>query len=68
MARYDFVCKVCGRIEETDDRENPPYCECVHPATQMKRKYMLGGAVFRGSGWYSVDKRKTDGGTIGIDP
>lgn len=34
----------------------------------IKRIYSFGGAVLKGSGWYSVDKRRTDGGTIGIDP
>jgi len=33
----------------------------------MKRKYNFAGSILKGSGWYSVDRRRSDGGTIGIE-
>lgn len=64
---YEYECPACGTVIEANTHDLQQYCDCDRPAQLMKRKYSLGGIVFKGSGWYHVDKRKTDGGTIGID-
>ena len=66
MIRYDFKCRDCGLISEftSTDADNNPCPECGGPT---KRLYNFAGSVLKGSGWYRVDKRKTDGGKIGLD-
>lgn len=64
MPKYDFVCPKCESITETSDT-NPIDCDKCN--IKMKRKYAFAGTLLKGSGWYSVDKRRTDGGTIGIE-
>lgn len=65
MRKYDFKCKVCDLVIETDDPDIAPHCP--KDSTQMKRVYSFGGTILKGGGWYSVEKRRTDGGTIGIE-
>lgn len=64
MPKYDFVCPECKIVKETIDT-NP--IDCDKCKAQMKRKYSFAGTILKGAGWYSVDKRRTDGGTIGIE-
>jgi predicted nucleic acid-binding Zn ribbon protein len=64
---YEYKCVSCGDIIESDTNEFVGTHDCEDPPARYKRLYQLGGAVLKGSGWYSVDKRKTDGGTLGID-
>jgi predicted nucleic acid-binding Zn ribbon protein len=67
MPKYDFRCPKCSRVEEFDYTDPGAKCECSGEAVDMKRVYAFGGTLLKGSGWYSVDKRRTDGGTIGIE-
>lgn len=67
MPKYDFKCPLCKSVKEFDVISPSATCQCVEGGVQMKRIYSFAGTVLKGSGWYSVDKRKTDGGTIGIE-
>jgi predicted nucleic acid-binding Zn ribbon protein len=67
MPKYDFKCPVCQKTKETDSPDGRIECSCQTPPNIMKRVYSFGGTVLKGFGWYSVDKRKTDGGKIGLD-
>ncbi len=67
MPKYDFKCVKCGKIEESTVNSPSPACGCSGISLEMKRIYAFAGSVLKGSGWYSVDKRRTDGGTIGIE-
>ena len=67
MPKYDFKCPECGSTQEFDTLSPNAFCDCTGNNISMKRVYAFGGTVLKGSGWYSVDKRRTDGGTIGIE-
>jgi len=67
MPKYDFKCVKCGKIEEFTVNSPSPACDCSGISLEMKRIYTFAGSVLKGSGWYSVDRRRTDGGTIGIE-
>jgi predicted nucleic acid-binding Zn ribbon protein len=64
---YEYKCDACGDIIESESRELFSEHTCQNPPGVYKRLYRIGGVSFKGGGWYSVDKRKTDGGKIGID-
>ena len=64
---YEYKCVSCGHIMESGTHDLEETHACTDPPARYKRLYQLGGTVLKGSGWYSVDKRKTDGGTLGID-
>lgn len=80
MPKFDYKCKKCGYVVELDEpdlkvivhhkKDGTPVKEETHPDMMcdgmFKRVYSFAGSVLKGSGWYSVDKRKTDGGTIGV--
>jgi putative FmdB family regulatory protein len=65
MPTFEYKCPECKKTEETDSNDSKIYCDCTGAKVAMKRVYSFSGTVLKGSGWYSVDKRKTDGGTIG---
>lgn len=67
MPKYDFKCPVCSSVREFETRFAKPVCECLSGGIEMQRVYTFAGTILKGSGWYSVDKRKTDGGTVGIE-
>jgi putative FmdB family regulatory protein len=67
MPKYDFKCPKCLKVQEFEDIDPGAKCKCSGKAVKMKRVYAFGGTVLKGSGWYSVDKRRTDGGTVGIE-
>jgi len=81
MPKYEFKCTHCDLVlveeERTPesiqivDREDGMHCPLHDPdlcPKDFKRVYSFAGTVFKGSGFYSIDKRKTDGGTVGVDP
>jgi len=67
MPKYDFKCPECNSVQEFDTTSPKAICNCAKGGIEMKRVYAFGGTVLKGSGWYSVDRRRTDGGTIGIE-
>lgn len=73
MPVYTYKCQSCNLHIDLPEigLEGSPcelYIKNIPCKGTLKRVYNFGGTVLKGSGWYSVDKRRTDGGTIGIDP
>lgn len=80
MPKFDYRCSECGLIVEEDEpdlmvivshkADGTDVTEKTKPEMlctgTFKRVYSFGGSILKGSGWYSVDKRRTDGGTIGV--
>jgi len=64
MPRYDFQC---GRCDDVREATSTDPIDCAYCGIGMKRKYNFAGSILKGSGWYSVDRRRSDGGTIGIE-
>jgi putative FmdB family regulatory protein len=67
MPKYDFKCPSCNLTKEFETTSPSAFCDCRDGGVEMKRVYSFAGTVLKGSGWYSVDRRRTDGGTIGIE-
>lgn len=58
MPIYDYQCKDCNAtmsIHSAMDKESTPLCvTCEKP---MTRVYSVGAVTFKGSGFYSTDKK-----------
>lgn len=56
MPKYDYGCNQCGRFEYThsisDSLQNCPTC-----GAEVKRVYSPVGISFKGSGFYTTDKK-----------
>ena len=68
MPTYDYSCRACGhrfeRFESINDDAIKPCPKCG----KKKAKRMLGtgaGLIFKGSGFYTTDYKKTSGGESG---
>jgi putative FmdB family regulatory protein len=58
MPKYDYVCDICGKLEEQDAPNLEYNCKCSQQYPQrMRRIYSLGGIVFKGNGFYRTDSR-----------
>lgn len=61
MGRYDFVCSDCGKVFEVAGSIGfvPVHVCCPEcGSSSTKRKYRIGGIIFKGSGFYSTDNKK----------
>jgi putative FmdB family regulatory protein len=68
MPTYDYSCAACGhrfeRFESINDDAAKPCPKCG----KKKAKRMLGtgaGLIFKGSGFYTTDYKKSSGGDSG---
>ena len=64
MPCYEYVCNACGETFEADQRmSDPPLtgCKCCGEEGTVSRLIGLGGGViFKGSGFYGTDYKKSD--------
>lgn len=59
MPVYEYACTVCGeRTEAKQSFDDPPLLECPHCGGRLRKLYSPVGIVFKGSGFYSTDKKK----------
>ena len=72
MPIYEYACTACGeRTEAKQGFDDPPLEECPHCGGRLRKMYSPVGIVFKGSGFYSTDGKKsskssaksTDGGS-----
>nr|DAW17415.1 MAG TPA: LysW biosynthesis protein LysW [Caudoviricetes sp.] len=60
MAIYDYSCPICQYSVEilgsVQDHRKPVYC--VNCEVKMLRVYSISDPVFKGSGFYSTDKKE----------
>lgn len=67
MPLYDYKCQQCGKVAEVrhgfDDRYEEPCPAC---GGAMQRVFSAAPIVFKGSGYYVTDSRKT-GAASGSD-
>jgi len=73
MPKYDYKCNNCGLIFEADEPDllvKNPHRKDGDPVNEktsaklmcpgkFKRIYNFGGPIFRGSGFYRTDNRKS---------
>jgi putative FmdB family regulatory protein len=68
MPTYEYVCRNCGHtMEEFQSMAEDPLTRCPECGTDNLARIMgTGGAIiFKGSGFYQTDYRKTGGSSAG---
>ena len=60
MPTYEYQCKTCGhQFEQMQRFSDPPLTECPKCSGQIRRVIFPAGVIFKGSGWYITDSRKS---------
>ena len=60
MPTYEYQCKTCGhQFEQTQRFSDPPLTECPKCSGAVRRMIFPAGVIFKGSGWYITDSRKS---------
>ncbi len=66
MPTYEYQCKTCGHHFERVQRfADAPLTECPECGGQIRRVIHAAGIVFKGSGWYITDSRKSTSESTG---
>jgi putative FmdB family regulatory protein len=62
MPLYEYRCKQCGQLKEVWHGFKETHAEpCPHCGGEMTRVFNPAGIVFKGSGFYVNDSRKSSG-------
>ena len=62
MPIYVYECETCGiRFERTQHLNDPPLERCPECGGQVHKIFQPVGIIFKGSGFYSTDHRRTKG-------
>ena len=62
MPTYVYACDACGKqFEKFQSFKEEPLTTCLcGQSGQVRRVFQPVGVVFKGSGWYITDSRKSD--------
>jgi putative FmdB family regulatory protein len=68
MPTYVYACDTCGaEFEQFQSFKDEPLRTCPSCASAVRRVFQPVGIVFKGSGWYITDSRKTGSASVGAD-
>src|SRR5262245_52160623 len=68
MPTYVYACDTCGaQFEQFQSFKDEPLRTCPSCAGAVRRVFQPVGIVFKGSGWYITDSRKSGSATVGND-
>jgi putative FmdB family regulatory protein len=68
MPIYEYACTSCGeRTEAKQGFDDPPLEDCPHCGGKLRKLFSPVGIVFKGSGFYSTDAKKTSKSSSGGD-
>lgn len=68
MPTYEYQCKTCGhQFEQFQRYSDPVLTECPRCSGAIRRIIFPAGVIFKGSGWYITDSRKTESAGGGSD-
>ena len=60
MPTYEYQCTVCGhRFEKFQSFSDEPIKACPNCGEPVKKVVSAAGIIFKGSGWYINDSKKT---------
>jgi putative FmdB family regulatory protein len=60
MPIYEYACTVCGeRTQAKQGFDDPPLEKCPTCGGHLRKLYSPVGIVFKGSGFYSTDGKKS---------
>ncbi|KAB8141506.1 zinc ribbon domain-containing protein [Chloroflexia bacterium SDU3-3] len=66
MPTYVYKCDSCGaQFEQFQSFKDEPIRTCPSCAGAVRRVFQPVGIVFKGSGWYITDSRKSSSATVG---
>jgi putative FmdB family regulatory protein len=66
MPTYVYACDTCGaQFEQFQSFKDEPLRTCPSCASAVRRVFQPVGIVFKGSGWYITDSRKSSTATVG---
>ena len=66
MPIYEYACSSCGhRFEKKQSFSDEPIAACPECAASVRRVLHPAGIIFKGSGWYITDSRKSSGSENG---
>jgi putative FmdB family regulatory protein len=68
MPTYVYACDSCGnQFEKFQSFKDEPLQTCPTCAGALRRVFQPVGIVFKGSGWYITDSRKSESATVNGD-
>jgi putative FmdB family regulatory protein len=68
MPTYVYACDTCGaQFEQFQSFKDEPLRACPSCAGAVRRVFQPVGIVFKGSGWYITDSRKSSSATVGAE-
>lgn len=68
MPTYEYECLACKRrFERFQKFTDPAVSECPECGGSLRKVLFPAGVVFKGSGWYITDSRKSTGSDGGSD-
>lgn len=68
MPTYVYACDSCGaQFEQFQSFKDEPIRTCPRCAGNVRRVFQPVGIVFKGSGWYITDSRKSSSASVNAD-
>src|SRR6476620_10893511 len=68
MPTYVYACDSCGnQFERFQSFKDEPPQACPTCASAVRRVFQPVGIVFKGSGWYITDSRKSSSAAVGAE-
>ncbi len=68
MPTYVYACDSCGaQFEQVQSFKDDPLRTCPSCAGPIRRVFQPVGIVFKGSGWYITDSRKSSSASVAAD-
>ena len=68
MPTYVYACDTCGaQFEQFQSFKDEPLRTCPSCAGAVRRVFQPVGIVFKGSGWYITDSRKSSTASVAGD-
>ena len=68
MPTYVYACDSCGaQFEQFQSFKDEPLRVCPSCDGAVRRVFQPVGIVFKGSGWYITDSRKSSSATVGSE-
>ena len=68
MPTYVYACDNCGaQFEQFQSFKDEPLRTCPRCSGGVRRVFQPVGIVFKGSGWYITDSRKSDSASVSSD-
>jgi putative FmdB family regulatory protein len=68
MPTYVYACDTCGaQFEQFQSFKDEPLRTCPSCSGSVRRVFQPVGIVFKGSGWYITDSRKSESASVSAD-